>query len=185
MAEKDDSDTDSKAAPAPAKGGSKLFLIIGGAVFLIALSVGTSYFVTKSLAGGAANAEAGAESEKKGDDKAKDNAKKVPPKPAVYLALEPAFLVNHQTAKGGRYLQVTMEVMARDPVLLEEVKRHMPSIRNNLVMVLSSLPEGDLATRDGKEKIRNDSLSEINKILADNGVKDKVEAVYITNFVMQ
>lgn len=192
MAKQEQTDDDAPAA-APAKGGSKAMLFIMlGAVALVGLSVAGSFFITKALIKDVA-AEADADVEAKpakekpveSKDKKGPTSAKAPDKPAVYLSLEPAFLVNHQTQNGSRFLQLTVEIMTRDPVVVEEVKKHMPSIRNNLVLMLSSLPDNDVMSREGKEKIRADALAEINKILTANTGKAGVESVYITNFVMQ
>jgi flagellar FliL protein len=69
--------------------------------------------------------------------------------------------------------------------MAETVKRHMPVIRNNLVMLFSSQTRQSIATREGKEKIRADAQSEVQKILTDRTGKPVIEQLYFTSFVMQ
>ncbi len=125
---------------------------------------------------------------KKGDKaKGKNNGKKKKSEPqlTLYLPLDPPFVVNFQEQGQLRFLQVTMEVMARDQEVIDAVKLHLPVIRNNLTLMLSSETLEHLASRDGKEKIRTDTLAEIQKILKEQTGKPGVEAVYFTSFVMQ
>ena len=51
--------------------------------------------------------------------------------PAIYLPIDPAFVVNFASQGKARFLQVTVEVMTRDPLMPDQVKLHMPVIRNN------------------------------------------------------
>jgi flagellar FliL protein len=117
------------------------------------------------------------------DDAAEKEAKS---KTAVYLDFEQPFIVNFQDEQQQlRYLQVGVSVMAHDPTMAETVKRHMPVIRNNLVMLFSSQTRDSASTREGKERIRNDAQTEVQKILTDRTGKPVVEALYFTSFVMQ
>jgi flagellar FliL protein len=195
-----DRDEDGAAAPAAKSKSKNLIMIAGGAVLMLALTVGASVFITKSLMGSgdagdgadSATAEGGHDkgdkadkSKKKGGKKDKKDAKEEA-KPALYLALDPPFVVNSESGAGGvHYLQVAIEVQTREPEAVELVKKHMPVIRNNLILLLSSQTHEAVSTREGKEKLRAEALAEIQKILQQEGGKPGVEAVYFTNFVMQ
>lgn len=102
-----------------------------------------------------------------------------------YYAFDPAFVVNFQAQDTIRFLQVKVEVMARDPKVIEAVERHMPVIRNNLVVLFSSQDFTTISTRVGKERLRAQTLAEIQKVLKENTGQPGVEAVYFTSFVMQ
>jgi flagellar FliL protein len=75
--------------------------------------------------------------------------------------------------------------MSHDPKMPELVKRHMPLIRNNLVMLFSSRSRDQIISREGKEKIRADAQAEVQKILTEQTGKPVIEALYLTSFVMQ
>jgi flagellar FliL protein len=204
MAKASARDEDDGAA-APAKsGGKKVLLIVLGAVLLLGVSIAGTVLVTKSLMGGGEQAEsadeentaakaergkAGDKKKKKGDkgDKGDKKAKGEhgEAKPAVYLSLEPPFVVNAEGQGSTHYLQVSMDVMARDPEVIEAVKKHMPVIRNNLIMLLSSQNQSVVGTREGKEKLRAEALTEIQKVLKEQTGDVGVESVYFTIFVMQ
>ncbi len=174
----DDEDLELDESESPKKGGSKLKLIIilsVVGVLVLGGAVGATLFFTGAFSGG--EEEAAAEASPK-----KDSA----PKPAQYLALDPPFVVNFEDQQQIRFLQIAVEVMAREADVLEAVQTHQPAIRNNLVILFSSQDAAAVATREGKEQLRVSTLSEINKILKkETGSKNGLEAVYFTSFVMQ
>lgn len=104
---------------------------------------------------------------------------------ALYQKLEPTFVVNFQAEESLRFLQVTVELMARDEKVIAAVEQHMPVIRNNLIILFSSQDFTTISTRVGKERIRAQVLAEIQKILKEKTGQPGVEEVYFTSFVMQ
>ena len=107
------------------------------------------------------------------------------PKEAHYISLEPAFTVNFQDTEGARFLKLTMEAMSRDPDIETLIARHMPVIRNDLTLLLSSKSSAELRTREGKEALQKETLASIQKVLEREAGTQGVEAVYFTSFVMQ
>jgi flagellar FliL protein len=76
--------------------------------------------------------------------------------------------------------------MTHDPKTVEALKAADPIIRNDLLMLFSNQKAADLATNDGKEKLRAAALAAVRKVLAQNdGKPEKVDAVLFTTFVMQ
>jgi len=78
-----------------------------------------------------------------------------------------------------------VQVMTRDPEVAQAIEAHMPVIRNNLVMLFSGQKYEEVATREGKERLRQQTLAEIQKVLEERIGKPGVEDVYFTAFVMQ
>jgi flagellar FliL protein len=105
--------------------------------------------------------------------------------PAVYLPIDPAFVVNFASQGKARFLQVTVEVMTRDPVVPEKVKLHMPVIRNNLMLLFSNQTYDTVSTLEGKEALREEALTAVQEIMENETGDPGVEAVYFTSFVMQ
>jgi len=105
--------------------------------------------------------------------------------PAVYVSLDPPFVVNLTGAGSARFLQVAVDVMTRDPNVEELVKVHMPAIRNNLVMLFSSQTAESISTLEGKERLRSDALKVVQEVLENETGDPGIEAVYFTSFVMQ
>lgn len=168
----------SPAAPAPAKRGPGLVPMLAVVLLSVGGAGGVSWYMVK-------HAKA-PEGEHGTDAAAAAEAEKAKlPAPAAYLSLDPPFVVNLESADDSRYLQTEIQLMGRDPVALEAAKTHLPRIRNALLMLLSQQAPADLATREGKEKLQQAALSEVQKVLEAETGKPVVEAVYFTSFVMQ
>ena len=86
---------------------------------------------------------------------------------------------------GARYLQLTLQAMARDEETIAAVKQHAPAIRNSVLFMLSGYELEVLATQAGKEELRKSLLGATNEILAKNGVESPVEELYFTSLVIQ
>lgn len=115
----------------------------------------------------------------------------VPKGPPLYMPMDPPLVVSLEDKGTIRFLQVTVELMSRDEHVIAALKTHMPIIRNNLLMLLGGQEIGSLTNREDKEKIRKQSLAEVQKIMKDNPPEDEgehagtVEDLYFTSFVVQ
>ena len=107
--------------------------------------------------------------------------------PAIYLPLDPPLVATFEDRSAVRFLQLTLEVMARNQEAIEAVQAHMPVIRNNLLMLMGGRTLTDLTSREGKEALRAEALEEVQRILADNANLEGsgVEELYFTSFVVQ
>jgi flagellar FliL protein len=164
-------DTEERAAP---QRGSKLLIIVASAVLAAAAAGGGVYVMDR----GKDDHGAGA---------AKDKAAKVEPKaPAMYVKFDPPFVVNFEAKGMMRFLQVSCEVMTRDPVTADLIKLHDPMLRNDLLLLLGSQTFETISTREGKEALRRQALEAVARIIsAEGGEGKKVEQLYFTSFVMQ
>jgi flagellar FliL protein len=162
-------------AEAQGSNSTKLVLMmIIGAVVLVAVSMGGIFFLLKSM--GMLN-QGGGQQQQMVDKNA----------PAIYFPLEPAFVVNFNERGRNRYLQVGVEIMARDPAAVAEIEKHLPVIRNNLLLLFGSQDAETLRSPEGKEKIREEALTEIKRIIQTEAgkVSEAIEQVLFTTFVMQ
>ena len=106
--------------------------------------------------------------------------------PALYAALDPPFVVNFEAEQLVRFLQVTVQVMSREPTTLEVLKANDPLVRNDLLLLFANQKYSVISTSEGKEKLRAAALDVVRKAVAGAGGKpDTVEAIYFTSFVMQ
>ena len=110
--------------------------------------------------------------------------KKAPEGPPVYHAFEP-LVVNFEESGELRFLQVTVEVMARDPKAIAAVQANTPLLRNNLLLLIGSRDMKQLSTREGKEQLRALALSEVRAALKNVSPESEIEDVYFSSFVMQ
>lgn len=103
-----------------------------------------------------------------------------------YIAIEPPFVVNYGGVGKIKYLKAELSLRVNNDEVKEAVQHHMPLIRNGLVLLLSKQTDETLATKEGKEELRQDALKEINHLLAEEeGEHAAVDDVLFTNFVMQ
>jgi flagellar protein FliL len=158
------------AAPAKPGGKKKLIIIILAVLVLAGGGAGAYFFFL-------------------GHDESKPKEAKVehaPVGPPLYVALDPPFVVNFEASQLVRFLQITVQLMSRDPETVEMIKANDPVIRNDLLLLFGNQSYDVIATREGKEKLREQALEAVRKIIKSAGGKsERVEAVYFTSFVMQ
>lgn len=166
---------DKASAAAPAAAGKKrllLYIVIG------VIAIGGFSSGAWLVFGGKHDA--------KGKDKAHTAKEEAPKGPPIYVALDPPFVVNFETDELVRFLQITAQIMSRDPATAELIKANDPVVRNDLLLLMGNQQYKTVATREGKEKLRADALDTVRHVVAAAGGKpEHVEAVYFTSFVMQ
>jgi flagellar FliL protein len=161
--------TPAEADAAPKK--SKKWLIIGIAAFVILAGGGAAAFMLM----GHNNTHG------KKEVKAKE-----PLAPPLYVALDPPFVVNFEGEQLARFLQITVQVMTRDPASVELMKANDPVVRNDLLLLFANQKAEVVAARAGKERLRTDALTAIRHVVETTGGKPgSIEQVYFTSFVMQ
>jgi len=172
MAEEEESKKSSGSSP------MKLIMVmIVGGILLVAVSIGGVFFMMKSM--GMLDGKSGGGAHKQ--EKVVQESK-----PAIYFSLEPAFVVNFKERGRTRFLQVTMDIMTTNQKIIDEMEKHMPLIRNNILILLSKQEGEVLQSGEGKEKIREIILKELQTIMTEKtGLVKTVEALYITSYVTQ
>jgi flagellar FliL protein len=105
-------------------------------------------------------------------------------KDAIYLGLDPAFVVNFERNGTIRYLQLSLQVMSFEQSAIDKVAANMPAVRNTLILLLSAQDYDSLATLEGKENLRSQVLDSVNKVVRLKG-DTKVNEVFFTGFVIQ
>lgn len=110
------------------------------------------------------------------DEKATDDV--------VYVPLKPAIITNYQS-KRLSYVKADITLQVRGNPTAEAIDRHLPSIRHNLVMLFSRQEEGNLATKDGKTKLKEDSLTQVISALEAEGEPTDIDAILFTSFIVE
>jgi flagellar protein FliL len=171
------------AAPAPARPkGKGMMLVIIVAVVVAAAAGGGVYFFSQ----GKSDTEAAAKDGKGHAEKGGKADEHKPKAPAVYVKMDPPFVVNFEAKGLMRFLQVSVEVVTRDPATAEMLKLHDPRIRNDLLMLLGNQQIETLSSREGKESLRAEALKTVaNVISSEGGDAKQVEQLFFTSFVMQ
>jgi len=188
MAKVDD-DLDLDVEAGAKKGGGKMksiiiFSVIG--VLLIGLSIGLTIMLVGGDKEPAATTEKHAEGTKGADEKHGDEEVHSGSSTVAYLDLEPAFVVNLDGKESDiRYLQIRMSVMVEKEGDLDIVKKHSPVIRHHLNMLFSSLDFNEISSREGKNKLTEESLKVIRDSLQKAEGIPVVKAVFFNSIVGQ
>ncbi|WP_456448846.1 flagellar basal body-associated FliL family protein [Thiolapillus sp.] len=183
MAKKEDLDLDVEGK---GKKSSKLKLIVILLAGILVLGGGGGaawYFLMMKGDAGAGDVDAGVEAVQ--EPAARKKRKKRSNEPPLFSGLDPAFVVSFKDQSQARFMQLSVELMSRDPEVIEAVDQYKPMLRNNLLLLFSSQEYKDVITREGKEKLLKESLEEVNNTLYQEAGIDGVEAVYFTAFVAQ
>ena len=91
------------------------------------------------------------------------------------------FIVNLLSENGRRYLKVKINLELSDEELTNELNSKMPVIRDIIIRIASSKTLEEISTEKGKEKFKDQVVSEINFNLKDGKIKN----VFFTDFVIQ
>jgi flagellar FliL protein len=124
--------------------------------------------------------------DKEVDKKDAKKEKDVPKAPAIYVSLEPPFVVNFAAGKPAKFLQITMEIMTRDPATAQILKDNNPLLRNDILMLFGAQQYETVSVQEGREALRGQTLESVRGVVKKEGGKPaEIEAVYFTSFVMQ
>jgi len=160
-----------EATEATGGGKMKLILIVVSALLLIGGSIGGTLLIV----GGddeTAAAEAGEEVEiSRGD--------------ASYVELKPAFTVNLAPEDPVGFLQISMQVLTFNDDVADELKKHKPLIRNNLLVLFGKQSSAELRAPEGKERLQKSALETVQSVINKYGSGGEVDNVFFTSFVMQ
>lgn len=168
----------------PAKSRRKLFVMGGIGLLVLLILGGAGFFFWKN-------------SHKADTDEAKvEHAKKIKlDTPPIIVKLD-QFTVKLQPDEGRpeQYMQAVVELEVIDNQSADRVKSFMSKIRANVLLLLLAKTPSDLSTPQGVEKLAAEIRNMINQIL-DGGARppgalkagpdDSVQAVYLTQFIIQ
>lgn len=105
--------------------------------------------------------------------------------PPIYLPLGEPLIVNFSDGGRLRFVQLGVEVMAREQEVIASVENNLPVLRNNLLMLFGNLQMESIVTQEGKEAMRARALDEIRSVLMRITGLEGIEDLYFTSFVIQ
>ncbi|RYY73737.1 MAG: flagellar basal body-associated protein FliL [Gammaproteobacteria bacterium] len=82
-----------------------------------------------------------------------------------YIAIKPPLVVNYGGPGRVKYIKAELSLRTEDAHNAQEVTHHMPLIRDTLIMLISSVTDEQMASGEGKEKMRLEALAKINEAL--------------------
>lgn len=171
-------DEEQTSGDAKPKGKKKLIIIIVAALLVLGGGGAAAWFLL--LAGDPPAEEAEGEEAEAAEEVQEVRAE------ALYVGLDPAFVINfHDADDRRRFLKAELSVVTRDPETQAALIKHMPMVRNALVLLFSRQVYEDLIPHEGKEALRAAARDEVEQVLASEAGSAAVEDVLFTSFVMQ
>jgi flagellar FliL protein len=163
---------EAEAETAGKRGGKmKMILIAVGVLLLVGGSIGGTLLI---VGGSDETAEAEVEEEvvvDRGD--------------ASYVDLKPPFTVNLAPEDPVGFLQISMQVLTFDEDVADELEKHKPLIRNNLLVLFGKQTSAELRIPEGKEQLQKSALETVQTVINKHGSGGEVDNVFFTSFVMQ
>ncbi|HBA08560.1 MAG: flagellar basal body-associated protein FliL [Methylotenera sp.] len=153
-----------EAAPASKK---KLIIIIAAVVLALGGGGGAWFFM-----------------QQKSHDKKEEVKKEEPAKAPVFLTLD-TFTVNLQPDPDEKFLQVDISLQVASPEEAEKIKLHMPSVKNRLLLLLTSKSAAEISTVEGKQDLSNQIIEEVKKPFPPDTKPQEILDVFFTSFVVQ
>jgi len=173
-----DDDDELEGIPLP-KSKKKLFILIALVILVLSgIGAGVYYFLLRT-----APAEEVAATAAAGTNVA---AKEAPGKPPIFLALE-SFTVNLKISPGEdqQFLQIGISFQLRSEKSGDPIKQRMPQVRNRVLLLLTNSRASDLSTTEGKEKLVEQIMTQVNGLYPQMGDDTPVLGVFFTSFIIQ
>lgn len=147
--------TATAAAPeAPKKKKSKkLLFIVLGVIVLALIGAGAALFILKK--------NTGDEEYEDGEEPVAQHSS-APKTPPVFLPLE-SMVINLADPGGNRFIQLGLTLQLQDTATETAVKAYLPSIRSNVLMLISQRTTEEMLLIKGKEKLAADIITTISR----------------------
>jgi flagellar protein FliL len=170
------------------KSSKKLIIIIVILVLLIGGGAGAYFFLMGDSGGeteeSTENADKKEEKAEKDSDDEDVDSEGVKLE-SLYYDMSKPLIVDFPRGSSIRLIQVSVSLMVKGQETLDALKKHDPMIRNNLLMLISSQSGEDLASREGKEKLKEAMKLEVGNVLKKMSGSNRLQEVFFTAFVMQ
>ena len=153
-----------------------MFAVVG--LVMLGLGVGGTMFMMGS---GDSSSEEMAEEEMTEEEMMEEPMMK----DSIYHDLHPAFVANFSGVSKKKYMQVYVVAMAHEQSVIDDLKLHMPAVRNNILMTLSRKTSDEVATVEGKEMLRKEVLETVRNTMAEKTGEEGIQDLYFTKFVSQ
>lgn len=161
---------------APAQPGNKPILFIILAVFNMAvvIGVGTMIYLGRQKEKAVPTVDDVA----RGEQELRDYEKANPEFIGRLIPLE-EFLVNLAGSRGQKLLKINMELEVNNDEVPKEIEKLKPKIRDIIIMILSGKSYNQLASKEGKDSLREEIRHQVNLFLT----KGQINRVYFTELL--
>lgn len=99
-----------------------------------------------------------------------------------YIEMTPKFTVNLDKPK--KYLAVSVQLMVEGEEAISKIKKHLPALRHELIMIYSGRAVTEIQTMEQREALRVESKGVIAKALEKQSITDGFKDVFFTEFLV-
>lgn len=99
-----------------------------------------------------------------------------------YIEMTPKFTVN--LAEPKKYLLINMQLLVEGAENVEKIKKHMPMLRHEMILMLSGMPRADLETMEQREALRVKTKDLITEVLTKTENSDGFRDVFFSEFLV-
>jgi flagellar FliL protein len=114
----------------------------------------------------------------KGEHETQANEKANPEFIGRLIPLE-TFLVNLAGSRGQKLAKINMELEVNNEEVQKEIDKVKPKIRDIIIIIVSSKSYAQVATKEGKDSLREEIKDQVNLFLT----KGQINRVYFTEFL--
>lgn len=154
---------------------SKLWIIIGAVTVALIIGVGGTWFFLSGDDSEAVTTD--------GDETADATAEVKAP--AIYIGVPEAIVSPVKGEARDRMVQIKMSFVVRSPESEDLVKKHMPRLKNDLLMLVSAANADRIITPEGRNELQQQCLDVVQKTMQQVEGAEHVEKVLFVSFVMQ
>jgi flagellar FliL protein len=101
-----------------------------------------------------------------------------------YLEITPKITVN--LAEPRHYLLVNVQLLAEGAEAVERIKKHLPAVKHELIMLFSGRPSDSLQTMEQREALRKETVAMLQKTLEkyekNSGFKDAFFSEFLISY---
>ena len=103
--------------------------------------------------------------------------------PAIeYLQMNPKFIVNLQERK--KFLRADVQLLVEGENNIEKIKKNMPALRHELIMLFSGLSYEEIETAQQREELRKLAHAKLTDALSKFSNSDGFRDLYFTEFLI-
>lgn len=116
---------------------------------------------------------------------ASEDAKPEDANKPIFVDLTPALVGNYGSGPRLKYFKADIALKVTGKEASEKVEHHEPLIRNQLVMLFAQQTDESLGSVDGKEKLRQEALKQVQDALQQEEGKPLVDDLLFNNLIVQ
>ncbi|NOT11509.1 MAG: flagellar basal body protein FliL [Methylococcaceae bacterium] len=99
-----------------------------------------------------------------------------------YIEFTPKFTVN--LAESRKYLMINVQILAEGAETVARIKKHMPALRHELIMLFTGRPADQVQTMEQREALRQETIETLHKTLDKLENSDGFRDVFFTEFLI-